>query len=83
MDGMFWLQLGAFMAPQAALDKWSELRLLHKAELGSLNEQVYAPAGNRSLFRLRVGPFARAAEAVATCEALKRKGTLCVVVSER
>lgn len=83
MDSMFWIQLGAFMAPQAALDKWSELQLLHKKELGSLNEQVYAPAGNRSLFRLRAGPFARAAEAIATCEALKRKGTLCVVVSER
>jgi cell division septation protein DedD len=82
-DGMFWIQLGAFMAPQAALDKWSELQLLHKAELGSLNEQVYTPNGSRSLFRLRAGPFARAAEAVATCEALKRKGTLCVVVSER
>ena len=80
---MFWVQLGAFMAPQAALDKWSELQLLHKPELSSLNEQVYAPSGNRSLFRLRAGPFARAAEAISTCEALKRKGTLCVVVSER
>lgn len=82
-ESMFWIQLGAFMAPQAALDKWSELQLLHKAELGTLNEQVYTPKGSRSLFRLRAGPFARAADAVATCEALKRKGTLCVVVSER
>lgn len=81
---MFWIQLGAFMAPQAALDKWSELQLLHKAELGSLNEQIYSPAGGaRNLFRLRAGPFARAGDAVSTCEALKRKGTLCVVVSER
>lgn len=81
---MFWIQLGAFMAPQAALDKWAELQLLHKAELGSLNEQIYSPAGGaRNLFRLRAGPFARAGDAVSTCEALKRKGTLCVVVSER
>ncbi len=84
LDGMYWIQLGAFMAPQAAMDKWAELQLLHKAELGTLNEQIYTPQGGlRNLFRLRAGPFARAGDAVSTCEALKRKGTLCVVVSER
>ncbi|MBY0354570.1 MAG: SPOR domain-containing protein [Rickettsiales bacterium] len=82
-NGFFWIQLGAFLAPQAAMDKWSDLQLLHKTELGSLNNQIYTPKGTRGLFRLRAGPFARAGDAVSTCEALKRKGTLCVVVSER
>lgn len=83
-SGMYWIQLGAFMAPQAAQEKWAQLQGQHKAQLGSLNPQIYTPTGGaRNLFRLRAGPFARAGDAVSTCEGLKRAGTLCVVVSER
>lgn len=81
--GSYYVQLGSFLSPEAAEDKWGELKSLHGRSLSKAAKDISAPArGSASsrLFRLRTGPHQTYAKAKEQCNALKRQGTLCLVV---
>ncbi|MFO1241924.1 MAG: SPOR domain-containing protein [Rickettsiales bacterium] len=82
--GVYWLQLGSFMAPQAAQDKWQELSATYQSVLAHTSHQIYVPSrtSGATLYRLRAGPYVSAGEAVSTCEMLKSRGGICAVVRD-
>lgn len=81
--GSYYVQLGSFLSPEAAEDKWAELKSLHGRSLSNAAKDISAPARGSSssrLFRLRTGPHQTYSKAKDQCNALKRQGTLCLVV---
>ncbi|TAE33206.1 MAG: hypothetical protein EAY65_05395 [Alphaproteobacteria bacterium] len=83
MGGSYFVQLGSFMSPRAADEKWNELATNHSGILRTTRKDVMAPnRGNNSgsLFRLRAGPFKDHNTASYMCNSLKAQGTLCIVV---
>jgi cell division protein FtsN len=75
------LQLGSYPSQELAIDGWQTLSQRHAAILGKLSSDVQAAdIPNRGTwFRLRAGPFADRASAVAACEALRTQGGTCLV----
>lgn len=82
--GLYWIQLGSFMAPAAAQDKWQELAGSYGNILSHTSHQIYVPnrTSGSALYRLRAGPYSMAGDAVSTCEALKSQGAICAVVKD-
>lgn len=81
--GSFYVQLGSFLSPQAADDKWQELSQMHKSIMSRLTKDIASPTRGSSasrLYRLRTGPFKDYADAQSLCDTLKTQGTLCLVV---
>ncbi len=81
----YYVQLGSFLSPRAADDKWAELKKLHGRALRGAKKDVITPdrGSSRSrLFRLRTGPYGNYAKADGLCSALKRQGSLCLVVKK-
>lgn len=82
--GLYWIQLGSFMAPAAAQDKWQEMSGSYGNVLKHTSHQIYVPnrTSGGALYRLRAGPYSAAGDAVGTCEALKSQGAICAVVKD-
>lgn len=84
--GTYWVQLGAYPTTGAAARQWSALQAAHGSLLGKVGEQIIAPGYSsvaRSVYRLRAGPFTNGAEATNVCNALRQRGTVCMVVQAR
>lgn len=82
VSGMY-AQLGAFPSAEAAQARWSELAARHGDTLAKLPMSVVTPNYTSSwsnVYRLRVGPFTQAYDAVSLCNQLKGGGTPCAVV---
>lgn len=81
---VYWMQLGSFMAPQAAHDKWQEMSRMYNDVLAHTSHQIYVPqrTSGAMLYRLRAGPYSSAGDAIATCESLKARGGICAVVKD-
>ncbi len=82
-SGQFYVQLGSFLSPAAAEDKWAELQGMHGRTLARVNKNIDAPkhgSAARRLFRLRAGPYDTHIAADELCGRLKAQGTLCIVV---
>lgn len=82
--GVYWIQLGSFMAPQAAHDKWQEMSGMYNEVLAHTSHQIYVPqrTSGAMLYRLRAGPYSSAGDAISTCESLKARGGICAVVKD-
>ncbi|NET71439.1 MAG: hypothetical protein F6K62_11055 [Sphaerospermopsis sp. SIO1G2] len=80
----FYVQLGSFLSPRAAENKWQELRTRHAGILPQNTKEIMTPrrsnASSSRLFRLRSGPYDSVSKANNVCGRLKAAGTLCVVV---
>lgn len=79
----YYVQLGTFLSPKAANDKWQQLQTRHNKILDNINNDIVVPRKGSSasrLFRLRAGPFDNMNKAYNLCGRLKAQGTLCIVV---
>lgn len=75
------VQLGAYGTQKGAANAWRQLRRKHYGELKSLKSNYPAvETGDRTLYRLRVGPLAGQVEADELCLTLKSKGQPCIVI---
>lgn len=82
VSGMY-AQLGAFPSAEAAHTRWSELLARHGSTLAKQPMSVVTPNYTSSwsnVYRLRVGPFTQAYDAISLCNQLKGGGTPCAVV---
>ena len=80
-DAGWRLQLVALRDRASTEAAWATFKDRHAAVLGSLEPEIDAGAsGNASIYRLRAGPFAGRAEALAACERLQDEGGECFVV---
>jgi hypothetical protein len=78
-----WLQLGAFVGGRAAAEvAWQQLRAEHGDLLEGLEHRVIqAPLDSGNLWRLSAGPLA-ADVGAARCEALRNRGSSCLLRAE-
>lgn len=76
------VQLGAYGSEQTATTAWRTARGKFREQLGDLTP-VYesVQAGDRRLFRLRVGPLTTRADADQICIALRAQQQACIVVN--
>ncbi|RMB05012.1 SPOR domain-containing protein [Eilatimonas milleporae] len=76
------LQLGAFGSRAGAERAWSRLRRQHSTLLEGLSAD-YEPVntGDRTLYRLRVGPLQDRAAADALCVSLRAENVACMVIN--
>ena len=83
VDGNYYVQLGSFLSPVAAEDKWTQLMGMHRGILSRQTKNIQSPtrgSSNSRLYRLRTGPYNGYASASNVCDSLKAQGTLCLVV---
>jgi SPOR domain len=81
--GNYYVQLGSFLSPVAAEEKWAQLSAQHSGVLRSEQKDIASPnrgSSSSRLFRLRTGPYNGYSAANAVCDRLKAQGTLCLVV---
>ena len=78
-----WLQLGAFVGGSATAEvAWQQLLAEHGDLLDGLEHRVIlAPLDSGNLWRLSAGPLA-ADEGAARCEALRNRGSSCLLRGE-
>lgn len=78
--GAFRVQLGAYGSEQSAATAWRNLKNKFSRQLGDL-QPVYVPvqSGDRTLYRLRVGPVETRAKADEICISLRAKDQACFV----
>lgn len=80
-----WVQLGSFASEQQAQSRYSEVRSQAAGVLEFL-EPAISPSpfvnGNKSSYRLRVGPFGTIQEASKTCDKLRSQSILCLVIQK-
>ncbi len=82
-EGSYYVQLGSFLSPVAAEDKWAQLMGMHRGILSRQTKNIQSPTRGSSksrLYRLRTGPYNGYAAANSVCDSLKAQGTLCLVV---
>jgi hypothetical protein len=82
-SGSYYVQLGSFLSPDAAEDKWQQLVARHGAMMQSAGKDIVLPrqgSASSRLFRLRAGGFSTMNLAYNFCNQLKAAGTLCIVV---
>jgi cell division septation protein DedD len=82
MENAYRVQLGAFGSEVTAQRSWRTVRGQFAAYLGDKSVD-YEPvqAGDRTLYRLRAGPFADRASADQVCLALRAQEQACIVVN--
>jgi hypothetical protein len=74
------IQLGAYLSPEDAMAMWPTLLRRYPDLLGGREPSVAPLVGtNRTLHRLRAGPFASIADAQSFCAALRERGADCLV----
>jgi cell division protein FtsN len=83
VSGKAVLQIGAYESPQIANGAWTTFRSRHPDVAAKLAQDVQkADLGAKGTwYRLRVGPFADKAAAVAACEKLRSEGGTCFVTA--
>ncbi len=82
LDKRFWIQLGSFREKGRGEAWWSTIRGARSELLGDLSYEISPVdlgSGLGLWYRLRVGPFADAAEARTLCASLKDEGYDCFV----
>jgi len=82
MENAYRVQLGAYGSEESAQRSWRTVRGRFAAYLGDKGVD-YEPvqAGDRTLYRLRVGPFEDRASADQVCLALRAQEQACIVVN--
>jgi cell division protein FtsN len=77
------LQIGAYESPEIANGAWTTFRSRHANVAARLAQDVQkADLGAKGTwYRLRVGPFADKAAAIAACEQLRSEGGTCFVTA--
>jgi cell division protein FtsN len=80
-EGNF-VQLSSQRSMEQAQSAYADLQSRYASVLGSLSPQIQeADLGAKGIyFRVRVGPWATRAEAIAVCESLKSAGGDCIVI---
>ncbi len=80
--GAFKVQLGAYGSEESAATAWRTIRGKHRAVLEGLSP-VYESVrtGDRTLYRLRVGPLESRAAADEVCLGLRAQQQACIVVN--
>lgn len=80
-SGAFVVQIGAYKQDAEAAGQWQSLKKKHGDLLGSLKPDIKrVDLGEKGVwYRLRVGPFATRADAIAKCEVLRSRGGSCIV----
>ena len=83
VSGKAVLQIGAYETPEIANGAWTTFKARHAAVAAKLAQDVQkADLGAKGTwYRLRVGPFADKAAAVAACEKLRSEGGTCFVTA--
>ena len=83
ISGKAVLQIGAYESPEIANGAWAAFKSRHAAVVGRLADDVQkADLGTKGTwYRLRVGPFADKAAAIAACEQLRSEGGTCFVAA--
>ncbi|MEM8790752.1 MAG: SPOR domain-containing protein [Pseudomonadota bacterium] len=77
------IQLQASPSRDTVIESWSRIRKDHADLLGEKALVVeLTQSGGKTFYRLRLGPFADRAEAVATCQALRGRGQDCIVAQD-
>ncbi|MCJ9430250.1 SPOR domain-containing protein [Kordiimonas marina] len=77
------VQLGAYGSEKGAASAWRVIRGKYRSILGDDVKASYEPvqSGDRTLYRLRVGPLANRAAADAICLGLRARQQACIVVN--
>jgi cell division septation protein DedD len=83
VSGKAVLQIGAYESPEIANGAWTTFRSRHANVAARLAQDVQkADLGAKGTwYRLRVGPFADKAAAIAACEQLRSEGGTCFVTA--
>jgi cell division septation protein DedD len=83
VSGKAVLQIGAYESPEIANGAWTTFRSRHANVAARLAQDVQkADLGAKGTwYRLRVGPFADKAAALAACEKLRSEGGTCFVTA--
>jgi cell division septation protein DedD len=81
-ENAYRVQLGAYGSQASAQRAWRTARGLFPAHIGGKSADYEdVQAGDRTLYRLRIGPFETRAEADQVCLALRAKEQACIVVN--
>ena len=80
-NGAFVVQIGSYKQDSEAAASWQGLKNKNKDMLGALKPNIKrVDLGEKGVwYRLRIGPFATRADAVAKCEVLKTRGVNCII----
>ncbi len=80
-SGAFVVQIGAYRDDAEAAANWQALKSKHGDLMGALKPDIKrVDLGAKGVwYRLRVGPFAQRADAVAMCQVLQTRGGKCIV----
>lgn len=80
-SGAFVVQVGAYKDDAEAATNWQAMKKRNGDLLGALKPDIKrVDLGSKGVwYRLRVGPFATRADAVAMCEVLRTRGGSCMV----
>lgn len=75
------VQVGAYKDDAEAATNWQAMKKRNGDLLGALKPDIKrVDLGDKGVwYRLRVGPFATRADAVAMCEVLRTRGGSCMV----